>query len=101
MKRIILVLLILITIMSVISACSSPRYTVYYLGETSSHRVGKEVTLYFDLIATDTDYSFYVDGERINPLYDEKKGYIIEFTMPDHDVHVDIESVNSMVYVGE
>ena len=66
-----------------------------------SYRAGAQVTLYYGLIATDTDYSFYLDGEQISPDYDEKHGFIIRFTMPDHDVKLRVESVNSMEYRPE
>ncbi|MBE6685898.1 MAG: hypothetical protein E7591_01550 [Ruminococcaceae bacterium] len=52
------------------------------------------------MVATDTDYTFYLDGERINSSgYSDFKGYTIEFTMPDHDVELTCESKNSMEYV--
>ena len=91
-----------------LSGCSGEKYRVDYGGQKDSFKgakdsyaAGKKVTLYYDMIATDTDYSFYIDGERINPDYSEKKGYIIEFTMPSHDISVSVESVNSMTYVPE
>lgn len=70
-----------------------------YEGVKESYRAGEEVTLYFTLIATDTDYSFYLDGEPIDFDYDDKKGFIIRFTMPNHDVKLEYNSKNSMVYV--
>ena len=91
-----------------LSSCGAAKYNVDYDGAKSSfdnardsYRAGKKVTLYYSLIATDTDYSFYIDGERINPGYDESKGYIIEFTMPEHDITVSVESHNSMEYVPD
>lgn len=68
-----------------------------YEGVKSSYRAGDEVTLFFTLIATDTDYSFYLDGKAINYDYDDSKGFIISFTMPDYDVKLEYSSVNSMV----
>ena len=62
-----------------------------------SYKAGEQVVLYFDMIATDTNYTFYVDGEVFNPDYDSSKGYIISFTMPEHDVAVEVESRNTMV----
>ena len=80
------------------------KYRVDYCGikdmygkARDSYRAGTEVTLYFDLIATDTDYSFYLDGERIRFEYDEKKGFVIRFTMPEHDVKLECETVGSML----
>lgn len=60
---------------------------------------GETVTARFDLIATDTDYTFYLDGEYIHPDYDG--GYIITFTMPDHDVELTFSAKNSMIYDGK
>ena len=82
------------------------RYQVDYGGQKDcytnakdSYRAGTKVTLYFDLIATDTDYSFLLNGESIKFTYDDKKGFVIQFTMPDHDVKLECNSVNSMVSV--
>ncbi len=91
-----------------LSACGSVKYNVDYGGKKSSfdnardsYAAGSKVTLYYSIIATDTDYSFYVDGEKINPDYEESKGYIIKFTMPEHDITVSVESRNSMEYIPE
>lgn len=81
-------------------------YQVDYCGEKffyedakDSYKAGKEVTLYYTLIATDTDYSFYLDGEPVNYRYDDQKGFVINFIMPEHDVKLECRSVNSMYYV--
>jgi len=86
--------------------CGGAKFKVDYNGQKDSYtgakdyyRSGEKVTVYYGFIATDTDYSFYLDGERINTGYDEKKGFVISFTMPDHDVTLVCESRNSMVYV--
>ncbi len=83
--------------------CSAKRYRVeydgskeLYKGAKDSYRAGKKVTLYFPYVATDTDYHFDLDGERLNVSYDDKKGFILSFTMPDHDVKLRLETVNSM-----
>jgi len=70
-----------------------------YEGVKESYRAGNDVTLYYTLIATDTDYSFYLDGEPINFEYDEKKGFVIRFTMPEHDVKLECNAKESMTYV--
>lgn len=88
--------------MSLFSSCGA-KYKVTYDGDfkggKSSYREGANVKVYFDVIATDTDYSFYVDGESVRTNYSEDKGYIIEFTMPAHDVVVSYSSKNSMIYI--
>ena len=66
------------------------------------YRAGEKVTLYYNLIATDTDYSFFVDdGDvELDRSYDEEKGFVLSFVMPEHDVTVSVKSRNSMVYDG-
>lgn len=87
------------------SGCGK-KYKVDYCGQQSQYRgardeyrAGAKVTLYYDLIATDTDYSFTLDGEPLNPGYDERRGYVIQFTMPDHDVTLQCISRNSMMAI--
>lgn len=62
-----------------------------------SYRPGQKVKIYFPYVATDTDYSFYLDDQRINDYtYSDAKGFIITFTMPAHDVTLTYESKNTM-----
>jgi len=67
-----------------------------YSGAKNSYRPGTKVKLCYKMIATDTDYRFYLDNEPLNFTYDNRKGFVIEFTMPEHDVKLEISSVNSM-----
>lgn len=60
-----------------------------YLEET-------EVEIAYSCIATDTDYSFYADGKEVCAEWNDKRGYIIRFTMPDHDIEVFCVEKNSM-----
>jgi hypothetical protein len=48
------------------------------------------------MIATDTNYSFTLDGAQLMRNYDPKKGFVLSFTMPDHDVKLHCFSCNSM-----
>ena len=96
---------ILMSLLSLLG-CSSNKYKIDYCGSKycysdakDSYRAGKEVVLYFNLIATDTDYSFKLDGESLNFTYDDKKGFIIRFTMPEHDVKLECITKESMTYV--
>ncbi len=89
--------------MGLFSGWSANRYTVDYCGQKdlykhakSSYRAGQEVTLYYPHIATDTDYCFYLDDERLNVSYEGKKGIAVRFTMPEHDVKLYMTSENSM-----
>ncbi|GEM_PF-419607 len=59
-------------------------------------RVGEAVRLCFDMIATDTNYTFLVDGEPFSPRY-EDHCYVLEFAMPDHDVTIKVNSRNVML----
>ena len=66
----------------------------------TSYVEGDNVKVYFSIIATDTDYTFYTDSDdvELKQDYDDKKGYVITFIMPDHDVALHVDSVNSMEY---
>ncbi len=84
--------------------CGGARYRVDYCGMKSAfpgakdaYRAGELVTLDFPYIATDTDYRFYLDGEPLNTDYEHKRGFILRFTMPAHDVVLTVESRNSML----
>ncbi|MBR5115081.1 MAG: hypothetical protein IK101_07295 [Oscillospiraceae bacterium] len=70
-----------------------------FSGERDEYEAGEKVRIKVPL-ATDTDYSFRVDGEYVSPEYSSSGAYLIyEFIMPDHDVTVEFSSRNSMVYV--
>ncbi len=84
--------------------CFAPKYRVDYDGKKDSfrgakdaYRAGTKVTLYYGLIATDTDYTFTLDGAELFQDYSERKGFILRFTMPDHDVKLTVSSKNTMV----
>ncbi len=83
----------------------SKKYNVKYSDKfgfsnaDDSYTAGEEVTLYYNIIATDTDYSFYIDGESVNVGYSDKEGFILSFTMPDHDINIEVRSHNSMEYI--
>lgn len=62
---------------------------------------GEPVVLYYPMIATDTDYSFILDGAQIRPDYETSKGFIIRFTMPDHDVKLQCIERNTMLPDGD
>lgn len=77
------------------------QYRVYYdskdmyTGAEDYFKPGKKVRLVMKIWATDTNYSFYVDGAEFKTSFDE--GYVIEFTMPENDVWVSHDSYNSML----
>lgn len=91
-----------------IKSIMGKKYKVDYCGQKyaysnakDSYKAGTEVKLYFELIATDTDYSFYLDDERLDFSYDDKKGFIITFVMPEHDVKLECDSYNTMLSYNE
>ncbi len=80
------------------------KYKVDYCGEKfayknakDEYRAGEKVTHYYWRIATDTDYSFWLDGAELSRDYDAKKGFILSFTMPEHDVTIHCSSRNTML----
>lgn len=75
--------------------------TYGFESKKSEYAYGDKVTVYFNLIGTDTDYNFYLDDKSIElkQSYDDKHGYILTFTMPDHDVTLNMNSHNNMVYI--
>ncbi len=89
--------------MMVLSGCGTTRYNLTFDGyglksEKTSYAEGEEVTVTYDMIATDTDYTFYADSDdvKLNREYDGDHGYVITFTMPAHDVKISVKSRNSM-----
>ena len=102
-KRIISAVLLLTAILS-LAGCGAPKYQVdydgcegFYTNAKPAYRAGKEVELVFNLIATDTDYAFYLDGEPVDWTYDPDRGFVITFIMPEHDVKLTFTMVNSML----
>lgn len=90
--------------MSMLFGSGKKNYKVDYRGQKRQFDGAKEkyiegtkVELSYGLIATDTDYTFYVDGQAVNAEWNDKKGYIIRFTMPAHDIEVYCTEKNSMV----
>lgn len=61
------------------------------------YRAGTTVTVYFYLVATDTDYRFYINDKYCPHDYDEQKGLVLSFVMPEEDVTIRLEHRNLMV----
>ena len=70
---------------------------IYGTQPKDKYRAGEEVVLYFYMVATDTNYTFLLDGEYFRPDYQSGKGYILRFVMPDHDIKLECRHRNSMV----
>lgn len=80
------------------------KYKVDYCGKKheyknakDEYRAGEKVTLYYWMVATDTDYSFTLDGAELSRDYDTGKGFVLSFIMPEHDVELHCFSRNSML----
>lgn len=67
----------------------------FYENARSSYKEGELVVLRYSLIATDTNYSFTLDGESVDYSYNNG-AFEICFNMPDHDVKLVCHSVNTM-----
>lgn len=86
------------------AGCGKPKYNVDYNGKKAlylnaedSYEEGEQVNIVYKFIATDTDYTFTLDGEKLNVLYDDNGGFVISFVMPGHDVKLDCTQKNSML----
>jgi len=98
------ILLIGVIIMLSFSACGRQKYTVNFDGgffesKRTQYYAGEKVTVRYDIIATDTDYHFYIDND-VEMKQDFDGGYVFTFIMPEHDVTLHEESFNSMVFTG-
>lgn len=108
MKKMILIILALIFCLSfMLWGCSEKpaTYEIDFCGEKQlydgakdSYSAGESVKLYYSLIADDMNYTFFLDGEKLHVDYDDEKGYIIRFNMPDHDVKLECVTKNSMTF---
>lgn len=88
-------------LMALLTGCGKA-YPVDYCGCKSAfsnakdaYRAGERVRLVMEYIATDTDYSFYVEGAEYKVTW-ENESYVVSFTMPDHEVKVWYTEENSM-----
>ena len=96
-----------ILMMMTLLGCGS-KYHLHFDGygltsPKTAYADGEPVTVYYDMIATDTEYSFYLDEPdvELEQDFDGEHGYVLKFNMPAHDVTVTVESRNSMEYVPE
>ena len=105
MKKTLSLMLIGVIMMLSVSGCGKQKYKLNFDGHgfesrKTEYAAGESVTVYYGLIATDTDYHFYIDDDvEMKQDYDDRHGYVFTFRMPDHDVTLHEESHNSMVYV--
>ena len=61
---------------------------------------GEEVTMVYDrrYIGTDTDYCFSSEDVDFSCDYEQGKGYVIRFIMPEHDVEIQVTAKNTMTF---
>ena len=107
-KRKIIALLSGIMAMLILFGCTGKKYKLVFDGygfksKKTSYAAGELVTVYYDLIGTDTDYYFNTDSDdvELERDYNEKDGYIFKFRMPAHDVVLSVDSRNSMEYIPD
>ena len=104
-KLFLILFIFMIVATTPVEACKKARRKTYTVemdgflceGQKKKYKEGEQVVLYYSMVATDTNYTFLLDGEYIRPDYNHEDGYIIRFTMPDHDVKVSVITRNTMV----
>ena len=101
-RKILIYLLTGVMLMMSLGGCFGKKYKVIYdhgfSSKKTAYRAGEKVTLYYEFIATDTDYTFYSNDVKLKQSYDSEHGYVFTFTMPEHDVLVQSYSKNTMVW---
>ena len=95
-----------VSMMFTLFGCGKQKYKLHFEGygfqsSKTEYAAGEQVTVYYDLIATDTDYRFWLDDEsvKLKQDYDDKHGYVFTFLMPDHEITLHVSSHNSMEYI--
>ena len=95
-----------VSVMFTLFGCGKPKYKLHFEGygfqsSKTEYAAGEQVTVYYDLIATDTDYRFWLDDEnvKLKQDYDDRHGYVFSFIMPDHELTLHVSSHNSMEYI--
>lgn len=68
-----------------------------YKGAKKAYRAGQRVVLYYTNFATDTDFTFLLDGKPLNTPYREGKGYRVAFRMPARHARLKLYTRCSMV----
>lgn len=69
-----------------------------YTGAKDSYKAGQTVTLGFPYVATDTSYSFYLNGVPVDKTYSDIGVYKLKFVMPPYDAKLECVTRNDMVY---
>ena len=96
-----------VVIMLTLFGCGKQKYKLNFDGygfesKKTVYAAGNKVTVQFDLVATDTNYSFWIDDDvYMSQDYDSEHGYVFTFTMPEHDVTLHVKARNTMLPTGE
>lgn len=98
MKKWLIILLIRIGVL-IVAGIIMLMDTEYFENAKPAYPAGESVMIYYDLIATDTDYTFLLDGEPLNYGFDESKGFVISF-MPIRVRSLRIEGTNPIADAG-
>ena len=68
-----------------------------FSGVKKCYYSGKKVRICYTMAATDTDYTFVVDGKTVPAGYEADKGFILSFVMPPKDAKVIVIEHNTML----
>ena len=95
-----------VSMMFTLFGCGKAKYKLHFDGygfqsSKTEYAAGDQVTVYYELIATDTDYRFWLDDEsvKLKQDYDDRHGYVFSFIMPEHELTLHVSSHNSMEYI--
>ena len=101
-RKVLNFLMIGVMLTMLLSGCFPKKYKLLcdsgFESKKKTYAAGETVTVYYDFIATDTDYVFYSNDVDLKSGYDNEHGYVFTFTMPAHDVMIQMYSKNTMVY---
>lgn len=92
-----------VVMMFTLFGCAKQKYELHFDGwgfesKKTAYAQGDRVTVYYKMIATDTDYNFWIDEDvAMSQDYNSKDGYVFSFIMPGHDVTLHLKSHNSML----
>ena len=91
-------ILFFLLLMFSMTGCMEKKYKVdydetFFSGKKQAYRPGEEAEFVLEVIGSDMNTAIYLDGEWLPSKYDENRGYIVRFTMPEHDVKLTVEYI--------
>ena len=91
-----------------LSGCFGKKYNVDYNGNKElfpgakdAYRAGESVKLNYKSIVSESNNSFFLNGKTIKADFEEGKGYVIAFTMPENDIVINVDAQNSTVVITD